>query len=817
MKKIISSALLLLCACMAVNAASFKFYINPGHGGHDSDDRPTPQPLGVAIYYESDGNLVRGKYVKAFLDAMGVANKISRTTNTSADDLNLTYIATLSSNYGGYFWSLHSNGANASANYHIALYKGSNSTNSISPSKAMAKANSDWAYAQNLTNCTYCTARSMADYDLMGWHYGVLRTNTQPGFLVEAWFHDYRPESLRMKSDHYEKFLAWQQVRSAMVSPGGFGTKVLKGCVVGDVRDLSQSCGYTSYTTRGRDSYLALNGAKAELYSGDSATGTPVQTCTTDNCCNGVWGFFDITAGTYTVKISKDGYKSLTKTFTVSNGTQQAWQVSLVKGVDAGISVSSGAVAFGEITAGESSTKTVTIKGQSLTSNITVTNSNTSQFTVTPTSLGTTGGTLTIKYSPATAGSHSATITLKSGSYSAKITATGTAKNPPLTFTEGWNYSETSNKKAAWMENWANYRNMAYGGGKLYVVDNANIVVKVINAQTGAWIKDLDMTGVSGGANKLVDVAYVDGKILGTNIATSAEGMGTLKVYIWDHEDVAPRVLLQTTNLGGMDRIGDAIEVQGNLTSGKICYLGQQTRDYTDSDGNAANGNCNSLVTYAITNGEVSTTPVVADIDAFIAGLSPRAVPDGNNFWLLGQQYHASQISATGELMQSIPATAFNLRQTSDGCGNDFVPFKFNGTQYAFTTDYATVYDSDSNGKIEEADIYATSLLGGRAVLIDGSEGWAVEGLKNSGNYPSAVLSSKTRNTTYSTSICVNVNGSAGVEMWVLVHNQGIAYYKHATAATNTITESTTPLVVSSVNSVAFKTNQGASVTKSIT
>ena len=64
-------------------------------------------------------------------------------------------------------------------------------------------------------------------------------------------------------------------------------------------------------------------------------------------------------------------------------------------------------------------------------------------------------------------------------------------------------------------------------------------------------------------------------------------------------------------------------------------------------------------------------------------------------------------------------------------------------------------------------------------MLIDGSAGWAVEGLKNTGNYPSAGLSSKTRNTTYSSSICVNVNGDSDVEMWVLVHNQGIAYYKH--------------------------------------
>ena len=758
---------------------SGKWYVNAGHGGFESDDRPTPMPLlGGEYFYESEGNLDRAFHMQKFLEKNGGTVKMSRTTNTSSSDLNLTSIATYSSSYGGYFISMHSNGANASANYHVALYKGSNSSNHIGGSERMAYWNSYNNYKNGcLTNYTYSTPRSMADYDLMGWHYGVLRTNTQPGYLVETWFHDYRPESLRFKSSLYNKFLAWQIAVGNLTAPGGSGS--LPACIVGDVRDVTKGCGYSNYTARGRDSYLALNNVTVTL-SGNGLN----QSVTTGAKCNGVYAFF-VPAGTYTLTFKKSGYKDVTKTVTATANKATQNNIDMVEGVNSGISLNPASTGFGETPVGYTSAKTITVTGTSLTSNITISNSDNTNFSISKTSLGTTGGTFEVVYKPSKAGSHSTTISFVSGTHKASMVVTGTAKNPPLSFTEGWNYSEKSGKKAGWMANWTNYRNMAFGDGKLYVVDATNGVVKVIKAQTAEHIKDLNMTGVSGGALKLVDVAYVDGKLIGTNIALSTnDAMKTLKVYIWDNDDAAPRVLLETTDLGGMTRIGDAIEVQGNLTSGKLVYLAQQTRDYTDADGNAKNGNCNSLVTYALSNGTASKTPVVSDIDAFIIGMSPRAIPDGNNFWVAGQQHFPSQITAGGELVAAVPNTAFNVEAAFHGCGNDFVPFTFKGNKYAFAVDYQAVTKAGTTATADE--IKTTTLLGGRAVLIDGSAGWAVEGLKNSGNYPSAGMSSTTRNTTLSSSICVNVNGDAGVEMWVLIHNQGIAYYKHGTAPTYT-------------------------------
>ena len=162
MKKLYIS-ILALCICAITNAANF--YINPGHGGHDSDDRPTAMPLGVEMFYESDGNLDRGFHLRDFLQGLGCGVKMSRTTNYSSDDLALSTIASYSNSYGGYFMSLHSNGANASANYVISFFKGYSASypNVPAGAEAMAKAVSNWHSNNILTNVTYSTPRGISD------------------------------------------------------------------------------------------------------------------------------------------------------------------------------------------------------------------------------------------------------------------------------------------------------------------------------------------------------------------------------------------------------------------------------------------------------------------------------------------------------------------------------------------------------------------------------------------------------------------------------------------------------------------------------
>ncbi|MBQ7212577.1 MAG: N-acetylmuramoyl-L-alanine amidase, partial [Muribaculaceae bacterium] len=772
LKKLFTFAVMAASVAMFASAAPFSGYklmLNPGHGGHDSDDRPTALPLNTTMFYESDGNLTRALYMRDLYALYGGSYSITRTHNTTADDLNLTYIATLSNNYAGYFISEHTNGGNASANYTSAFYKGSNSTNAVAGSKQMGQAIVDQHHKVELTNTTYSTPRSLADYDMWGWHYGILRTNTRPATLVETWFHDYRPEALRLKSFHYNRFLGWQIVRGFLTYPvNGSG---MKGAIAGDCRDLSQSCGYTNYATRGRDSYLALNGVKVTLKnssgaivsvktwsakSGDDASyypSTQANPQTTDNFNNGVFFFDELTAGTYTVEVSKTGYANQSKTVTVSNDNITKCCFDMKQGTSTGISPS---VTMWEASAnvGATATKSVTVTGTGLSANITlaITGTNANQFSLSTTSLAASGGSFTITYKPTAAGSHSANVTLTSGSQKETIAITGTAKNPPLTFTQGWNYSETSGKAAPWAADFTHMRNMDYANGKLYVVDPGRAIY-IIHAQKGTKIGELSMSGVTGGALSIVDVKCIDGKIIGCNVATSDEGKNNFKIYCWDSDAATPRVILNTTNFGGKARIGDCIDLRGNLTTGSFSFAAGSTSED------------NVVLTYAITNGVVATSPTSLALkdetgeNGIKLGLSPRIVPEQNNqFWGIGQNYLPTLFMSDGKTRATV-----NSDVLADIAGNCITAFTYKGTSYGLISDY------------QAGSTQAERLKGGRAVLVDATNGWAKA--EKIGEYPSAGLG-QTRNTSLSTSLCTHVDGDKGVEMWVLVHNQGIAYFK---------------------------------------
>ena len=758
--------------------SNYRVFLNPGHGGHESNDRQIFVPLGTPDFWESDGNLTRGFYMRDLLALYGATVGTTRTHNTEADDLDLTYIATLSNNFGGWFISPHTNGGNASANYTSAFYKGENNTDYVSGSKAMGQAMVNQHHAVELTNTTYSTPRSLADYDFWGWHYGILRTNNRPGILVESWFHDYRPEALRLKSFHYNRMLGWQLIQGFLRSPvGGSG---MKGAIAGDCRDLSVGCGYTNYATRGRDSYKAINGVKVTLKnssgsvvsvgswdpkSGDDATyypSTQTNPMYTDNYNNGVFFFDELNPGTYIVEVFKNGYTTQTKTVTVTNDNITKCCFDMKQGSATGITPS---ISIWEASAyaGESASKQVSVSGSGLTANITasISGTNANLFSVSPTTLGASGGTITITYNPVTAGSHSAVLTLASGSQRETIAITGTAKNRPITFSQVWNFSETAGTTAPWAS-FAQMRNMDYGDGKLYVV-NPGTAVNIINAQTGAKMGELSMQGVSGGALSLIDVKYIDHKIVGCNIATNAEGMNTFKIYCWDSDVATPRVILSTTNLGGKARIGDCMNLRGDLTNGSFSF--------------AAGGasEANTVLTYSINNGVVSTSPTSVNLtdnsgsEGIILGISPRIVPEQNNqFWGIGQYYLPTLFQEDGRARATLSADVLATNR-----GNCFTAFNYKGTPYGLATDYIPEAQAGNN------------LMGGKMVLFDATNGWAKA--EKIGEYPSAGLGS-TRNTSFSTSICTHVDGENGVEAWVLVHNQGIAYFKCGSpAATNPV------------------------------
>ncbi|MBR5745066.1 MAG: hypothetical protein IKX94_07055, partial [Muribaculaceae bacterium] len=79
--------------------------------------------------------------------------------------------------------------------------------------------------------------------------------------------------------------------------------------------------------------------------------------------------------------------------------------------------------------AGNTQAKTIAISGTKMPENVTLalSGTNASLFSLSANSLASSGGTVTVTYSPTTAGSHSALLTAKSGTYSVTVALSGTA------------------------------------------------------------------------------------------------------------------------------------------------------------------------------------------------------------------------------------------------------------------------------------------------------------------------------------------------------------------------------------------------------
>ena len=106
-------------------------YINPGHGGHESDDRNVviyPFTAGdTSGYWESNSNLKKGFALNNCLKAKGYTTSMSRVTNDANSDLALSTIVALCNSSGAdIFYAIHSNatGVPARRNHILGLYRG---------------------------------------------------------------------------------------------------------------------------------------------------------------------------------------------------------------------------------------------------------------------------------------------------------------------------------------------------------------------------------------------------------------------------------------------------------------------------------------------------------------------------------------------------------------------------------------------------------------------------------------------------------------------------------------------------------------------
>ncbi len=301
---------LLPLAAGAQSMTGVKIYVNPGHGGYDSDDRNMPVPpyaLGdTAGFWESKSNLAKGLHLRSLLEAEGARVIMSRVQNRSVDDRPLSAIAEeANANQADFMLSIHSNGFNSATNYVLMLYHGWDGNPILPQSLDLANLFWDNLFSNQTTHWTSRSRqvrgdKSFAPADWNG--YGVLRPLTVPGLISEGSFHDYTPETYRLLNGPYKQLEAWHFFRAFCQYYGGNPGRT--GKIAGFVKDNYRKVTAYAVPPGSTDQWLPVNGARVTLQPG-------TQKVTVDPLNNGFFLFDNLQPGIYSLRFEADKYEPL--------------------------------------------------------------------------------------------------------------------------------------------------------------------------------------------------------------------------------------------------------------------------------------------------------------------------------------------------------------------------------------------------------------------------------------------------------------------------------------------------------------------------
>ena len=346
MKRIILSIFALCCILMS--ASAIKVYINPGHGGYDSDDRQMNlYPIFIQstvnsaagytreqTFFESTSNLDKGLRLDTMLRALGFETKMSRTKNRTEDDRSLSGISKEASDWKADFMlSIHSN-AGSPSNYILQIHSGITPGDPYGLSgypEVVPQAVCDEARAITLLMAANQYKNEVSSWSreprvdgdktfartIMGWSngYGVLRNLKVPGTISEGMMHDYLPETYRLMNIDYKRQESFYFAKTFYT---WFCDKELPyGAIGGRIHDVYQKQLFPDYkpNKNTRDVFRPILKGTVELWQND----TKLATYTTDTLYNGCYFFWNLQPGTYVVKATPDGYYAQEQTLVVEN------------------------------------------------------------------------------------------------------------------------------------------------------------------------------------------------------------------------------------------------------------------------------------------------------------------------------------------------------------------------------------------------------------------------------------------------------------------------------------------------------------------
>lgn len=319
MKKI-NLFMLAAATAVTVNAADLnglKIYVNPGHGGYDSNDRNVAIPPYALHdengFWESKSNLVKGLALRDLLESFGTHVDMSRTTNTTADDRNLEEIGEEANKcQSDFFFSIHSNATGTSnrTNQPLMLYRGYTDDPVFPEAKEMSGILNKWLLDNQISSWSSKNQWLAGDWTFYDWGtsgLGVLRKLTVPGMLSEGSYHDYIPETYRLMNSEYCWLEAYHFVQAIMEY---FGTseKFTTGVIGGSLMDSRQIRTDPVYGTTffEHDKALPIMNATVTLLN---ENGDEIETYTTQDLPNGVYLFKSVAPGNYKLKFTHPEYR----------------------------------------------------------------------------------------------------------------------------------------------------------------------------------------------------------------------------------------------------------------------------------------------------------------------------------------------------------------------------------------------------------------------------------------------------------------------------------------------------------------------------
>ncbi len=308
--------IILFSIVFAQDMSGIKICIDPGHGGHESDDRH----MVFADFWESESNWSKAQYLRDILENLGATIVLTRHGNDHDvnDDPSLSQrAATANQNNVDFFHSIHSNGWNGELNYTLMLFPGPDNDPRINGLAGYPSCPAELTLANHMATQIRAGNRTTAQYVRGDWSFygtgrpylGVFRTLVVPGILSEGSFHDYPPETWRLKNPDYHKSEAWALARSFVKLYGleDFSTYNLAGIV----RDSFAKVSYFSLSGTS-DAYKPVNNITVTLnpggkiYQGDANN-------------NGYFLFDSLNAGDYEIIVEAEGYYPDTAQVTIGS------------------------------------------------------------------------------------------------------------------------------------------------------------------------------------------------------------------------------------------------------------------------------------------------------------------------------------------------------------------------------------------------------------------------------------------------------------------------------------------------------------------